>query len=590
MNDYPFEKTVAEIMVREVQTISQEESVQQAAELFAEHSIRHLVVTDDVGRVVGVFSDRDLMQHTIYCLSHEESPGVSPVSGSIAESPVTVNIDTPLSTAAGILANRKIGCLPVLDHDGGLCGIVSTVDLLQHYGEQADRPALTGNLAGENILAEETLQLLNDFEMAKMVYESSARDLTDLVEKLAEEKKIAKAAIQVKQEFLANMSHEIRTPMTAILGFTEILLENLTDEQNLAAANTIKLNGEHMLCLINDILDLSKVEAGKLEVERIACSPISLIADVASLMRLRAEEKGLGFLIRHDGPLPSIIQTDPTRLRQILINIVGNAIKFTQAGSVEIVTRLLEGPHQETKLQFDVTDSGIGIAAEKVESLFHPFTQADNSTTRQFGGTGLGLTICKRLVELLDGDISVVSTVSKGSTFSFTVATGKLGEIPLNHNPHQSHDLWNQSKVGNSGEGSLQDCRILLAEDGPDNQRLISLLLKKVGADVTVAKNGRIAVELASTAIQKNQPFDVILMDMQMPILDGYAATRQLRSKGYSLPILALTAHAMSGDRQKCLDAGCDDFLTKPVDRTSLIQLVAHYANVTALSQAPPVC
>ena len=391
-------------------------------------------------------------------------------------------------------------------------------------------------------------------------------------------KESAELANKTKSEFLANMSHEIRTPMTAILGFTDILLGNVSNPESVESVQTIKRNGESLIGLINDILDLSKIESGKLNVEQIECSAHQVVVDVSSLMKVRAQAKGLQLDVRFDGPIPEKICTDPARLRQVLINIVGNAIKFTETGSIQIITRLENRAGDEPHLRFDIVDNGIGIAEDKIENLFLPFTQADSSTTRQFGGTGLGLTICERLVELLGGSISVTSTLEKGSIFSVTVSTGSLDNVTMVNN-------FEELVIGNEDSGAVQEasaalsgCRILFAEDGPDNQRLISFLLKKAGAEVTVADNGKIAVDYALAAIKEARPFDVILMDLQMPVLDGYAATRTLRNLEYQNPIIALTAHAMSTDRQKCLDAGCDDYASKPIDKQKLIEMVASYA------------
>jgi len=390
----------------------------------------------------------------------------------------------------------------------------------------------------------------------------------------------AQAANRAKSEFLANMSHEIRTPMTAILGFADVLLETIKNEENVAAANTIKRNGQYLLDLINDILDVSKIESGKLVVEIIECSPQHILAEVASLMRVRASAKGLELKTEFDGPIPEHILSDPTRLRQILFNLAGNAIKFTEHGTIRIVARVLDADSKEPKMQFDIVDPGIGITEEQASKLFQPFVQADSSTTRVYGGTGLGLTITKRLAMLLGGSIAFQSIHGEGSTFSVSVSTGSLAGVPMIANPHEIEKPSTSTERGSGAEIRLNS-RVLFAEDGPDNQRLISFVLEKAGAEVTIAENGQIAYDFAMKAHEQDKPFDVILMDMQMPVLDGYGSTGKLRHAGYRGPIIALTAHAMNGDRTKCIDAGCDDYTTKPIDRNQLIRMISEYSQPT---------
>ncbi len=404
-------------------------------------------------------------------------------------------------------------------------------------------------------------------------------NVTDLVQA----RQAAEAATHAKSEFLANMSHEIRTPMTAILGFADVLLEHsasaTVSSEQVEAALTIKRNGEYLLTIINDILDLSKIEAGKMTVERIRCSPHQIVADVAALIGVRAEAKGLRFDVQYVGVLPDTICTDPVRIRQILINILGNAFKFTEVGGVELSVALDQcGP--EPRLQFDVRDTGIGMTPEQVSRLFAPFSQADASTSRRFGGTGLGLTISRRLAEMLGGHIEVVSSrTGHGTHMRFSVATGSLVGVTLLADPGQAVVVGatRSAKGLLGGSGPDSACRVLLAEDGPDNQRLIALYLRKAGAKVTVVDNGARAVAAALAARTGGTPFDVILMDMQMPELDGYEATRRLRDSGYDGAIVALTAHAMAQDRRKCLDAGCDEYASKPVDRELLVGCVQRY-------------
>ena len=400
----------------------------------------------------------------------------------------------------------------------------------------------------------------------------ASQRLEAAVVELKAAKQSAETATQTKNEFLANMSHEIRTPMTAILGFSDVLLGSVSEPDQVDGLRTIKKNGEYLLGIINDILDISKIESGKLEVEQIECSPHEILAEVASLLRVKASAKRLPLEVQYETALPETIRSDPTRLRQILINLTGNAIKFTELGSVRLVARALDVESEDPQLQIDVVDTGIGVNAGQRDKLFQPFCQADTSTTRRFGGTGLGLAISKRLAEMLGGEIVVYRTSSAGSTFRVTVSAGPLDGVRMLDAPHQEPGA-DPGDARQRREEPLA-CRVLLAEDGPDNQRLLSFVLKKAGAEVTVAENGQVAFDEALAARAAGNQFDVVLMDMQMPVLDGYEATRRLRDAGYAGPIVALTAHAMSGDRAKCIAAGCDDYTTKPIDRDALVQLV----------------
>ena len=382
-------------------------------------------------------------------------------------------------------------------------------------------------------------------------------------------KEQADLANRTKSEFLANMSHEIRTPMAAILGYADLLLEpDQSSDERVNHVQTIRRNSEHLLAVINDILDISKIEAGKMEIEYIQCAPAKIVAEVASLMRVKAMEKGVAFNIEFKNPIPSLVRTDPTRMRQILLNLVSNAIKFTVAGSVRLI---VETKVEEESIVFEIVDTGVGVAPDQQARLFRAFSQADTSTTRRFGGTGLGLVISRRLAEMLGGTLALGSTSSAGSTFVFTIRTGPLENVAMIENAAEAVD----DEPAPITQTPRLSGRILLAEDGLDNQRLISLLLSRAGADVTIVENGADAVSAALEAQKTDKPFDVIFMDMQMPILDGYGATAKLRGAGYSGPIIALTAHAMSSDREKCLAAGCTDYLSKPVDRDKLIQLAA---------------
>ena len=384
----------------------------------------------------------------------------------------------------------------------------------------------------------------------------------------------AEKANRAKSRFLANMSHEIRTPMSAILGYTDLLTDpdlSPSDRHNHLAV--IRRNGQQLLNLINDILDLSKVEAGKMTVEKQPCSIVSIIADVTSIMRIRAEQHGTSLAVQYTSQIPETILTDGARLRQTLVNLVGNAIKFTEDGSVRIAVAFLPAWRQdEPALQIQVIDTGIGIDPENLPTLFDPFVQADSSTSRKYGGTGLGLAIAHYIAELLGGELTARSTPGQGSTFTLIIPTGPLEGVTMLEEPAEAVQQDGSAQDQSQSAKPLAGRRILLAEDGIDNQHLVRFLLTKAGAEVEVADNGKIAVDKANA-----QQFDLILMDIQMPEMDGYEATALLREQGYTGPIVALTAHAMSQDRRKCLKAGCNDYLSKPVNSTELIQTILHH-------------
>jgi len=438
----------------------------------------------------------------------------------------------------------------------------------------------------------------------KRIVETRTRELENSHIDIAAARDEAEAANHAKSDFLANMSHEIRTPMTAILGFADVLQDAVEEHRAPSdcynAVQIIRRNGEYLLAIIDDILDISKIEAGKMIVEMLACSPKQLVDEVVELVRVRAESKGLALRVEYDESVPGSILTDPTRIRQILINLLGNAIKFTDVGSVRLVVRSVHDSNEHPSLQFDIIDTGIGMTAEQASRLFKPFQQADTSTTREFGGTGLGLHLSKRLAEMLGGDVVIAKTqLGVGTCFRATVAA-KPQTSHCTTTPHVMMSTVNeQTKARSTKEvevdkeadmqhdADLHNCHILLVEDAEDNQRLISFVLKKAGAEVKVANNGKIAVEATVAAWETGEPFDVILMDMQMPVMDGYEATKLLRRKGYGGPIIALTAHAMSSDRNKCLDVGCDDYATKPINRQKLLEQVAKWSRKPRTNDCP---
>ncbi len=409
-----------------------------------------------------------------------------------------------------------------------------------------------------------------EMEAMRSAIESTVVERTH---ELAEAKAMADSANQSKSEFLANMSHEIRTPLTAILGFCDLLRDEALFEkappQRIQTIETIRRAGGHLLDVINDILDLSKIEAGKLATEQVETQLPRILHEIDSMMRPRVAAKGVDLRVLLETAVPDRITSDPTRLRQILMNLVGNATKFTETGTIRIKTRI-DQSNGECKLKIAVEDTGAGITAGQAESLFRPFTQADMSVTRKHGGTGLGLTICRRLAHLMGGDVRLdFSEPGIGSRFVL--------ELPFVEFPNSQlvHDLCAFSpKTQNDVDevAAALNGRILLAEDSEDNQQLISFHLRRAGAEVTIAGNGRIALEALQAAEEQGRPFDLLLTDMQMPEMDGYTLAKTLRARGQrQLPIVALTAHAMAEDRQKCLAAGCNDFSTKPIHKAALI-------------------
>ncbi|HEB59921.1 MAG TPA: response regulator [Gammaproteobacteria bacterium] len=395
---------------------------------------------------------------------------------------------------------------------------------------------------------------------------------------------VANAANRAKSRFLANMSHEIRTPLTAIIGFAEASLDSdQTMEDRIQALGTIQRSGTHLLTIINDILDFSKIEAGELELESIPVSPFQILTDVAAIVAIQAEQKELAFEVDYQFPIPAEFDSDPVRLRQILLNLCSNAIKFTEQGRIRICMVYCE---IEGQLQFIVSDTGIGISAAQGSKIFEPFKQAESGTTRRFGGTGLGLSLSRYLARKLGGDLEFESEVGQGSTFKFRV------ECPMRNDTqmvHRREDI--QVTLGSeTGELAVRtpmlEGDVLLVEDNPNNQRLISVLLSKMGARVTVAGNGKEGLELV-----REREFDMVYMDIQMPVMSGLDAIRAMREEGRTLPVVALTANATSEDQEECFDAGFDEFLTKPVARRQLYEITAHYLKQVdnALTDSSPI-
>ncbi|WP_432797724.1 hybrid sensor histidine kinase/response regulator [Poriferisphaera sp. WC338] len=389
----------------------------------------------------------------------------------------------------------------------------------------------------------------------------------------------AEAASAAKSSFLANMSHEIRTPMTAILGYSDSLLEQSNEKDRLReSVNAIQRNGQHLIHIINDILDLSKIEAGKLHVDQISFEPIAILAEVESLMRVKAIEKNLKLEVVFETAMPEKMLSDPIRLRQILLNLVSNAIKFTDEGYVKIHVRYKTADvnHVDGRLVFEIEDTGVGIGEDDIQRIFLPFDQVDMSVRRKAGGTGLGLTICKRLVDLLGGKLAVHSEPRKGSRFTVTLPLRmKKGFRMIDHPSILQRNRVRGDEDPSPHERPLADKRIMLVEDAADNRKLLHYFLEQAGAEVIETLDGKEAIEMCSEILEHDQGIDLIVMDMQMPVMDGYSAAKEMRSRGWIIPILGLTAHALPSDRRKVLEAGCDDYATKPIDRAKFISLCA---------------
>jgi signal transduction histidine kinase/CheY-like chemotaxis protein/HPt (histidine-containing phosphotransfer) domain-containing protein len=398
---------------------------------------------------------------------------------------------------------------------------------------------------------------------ARMILYSDVTDLFQLADKLHEARDAAEAATRVKSEFLATMSHEIRTPMNGVMGMIGLLLETNLNAEQLKLARTARESADSLLKIIDDILDYSKLESGKIDLEAVNFSPEQLVDGVASLLTARAMAKGIGLSMNLSPGTPLWVRGDPTRLRQMLFNLVGNGIKFTEKGDVKIIGSYRDLGDGKLELRFEVRDTGIGIAEDARSRLFTRFSQADSSTTRRFGGTGLGLAICRQLAEAMGGQIGVDSQVGRGSNFFFTVRC-ELGEPPAGISRPDSASL------------DMRSLRILVAEDNSVNQLFIKTMLHRLGHRVDVVANGAEAV-----AAVKHVPYDVVLMDIQMPEMDGATATRiirQLEGPIAQIPIIALTANVMADQRQEYLAAGMDDYVTKPIERPLLLAALAKVA------------
>ncbi|MCC6781452.1 MAG: response regulator [Planctomycetes bacterium] len=468
-----------------------------------------------------------------------------------------LGVDYDAATMVEAIATRRIVVL-------SMGGFLVLVVLAAGAVVMVVRGELKRRLVAQAMLEEKTSAL-----------ERSNEELAAKGRALEEANAAATAATVAKTEFLANMSHEIRTPMTAILGFADVLLEeDQSPEQRVRCVQTIQRSGQHLLTILNDILDLSKIEAGRLEIHRVPCAIVGLLDETLQMMRARADTKGVTLVLDAAPEVPRLVHCDPTRLRQVLVNLLGNAVKFTEQGKVTLRAQV-DGVGAARTLRLAVEDTGIGMTAEQMARLFKPFSQVDSSTTRHYGGTGLGLSISLRLVQMMGGTIEVKSEHARGSAFTVS--------LPIDVEVDGSGGGGATQRNGSASTRTQLDGRVLVVEDGLDNQKLISLVLRKAGVEFEVVGNGRAAVERLSQST--GAPIDVVFMDMMMPVMDGYEATRALRAAGFQRPIVALTAHAIEGERERCFAAGCDAFVTKPIDRTELLGVLGRWLATRAAIQ-----
>jgi PAS domain S-box-containing protein len=412
--------------------------------------------------------------------------------------------------------------------------------------------------------AERILAILRDITARKQT--EKALELADGLRRAKDE---AERANRAKSEFLSNVSHEIRTPLTAILGFSDLLSEHpylhgCPDELR-EYFGTIQQNGRFLLALIDDLLDLSRIEARQFRIESEPCWPERIISDVVETLRAKAEAKQIGLEVVLEGTVPPTIATDRWRLQQVLVNLVDNAIKFTETGTVTLTARRIELPGAGPILQFAVSDTGIGMTEAAMRELFQPFYRVRSGEPDSPGGTGLGLAICKRIARRLGGDITVRSAPRAGSTFTLSIPTGSPNEFEF-FSPRADEPQVPAALVTAPAPSPRLHGRILVADDNEANRRLISLRLRKAGADVVTACDGQEAIDRTNEAAVERRPFDAVIMDMQMPVVDGYDAVRELRARGFNRPIIALTAYAMDQDRDECLALGCNDFVSKPIE------------------------
>ena len=467
---------------------------------------------------------------------------------------------------------RRDDALEVVRSDRGQRVMQSVRDVTEELIREEQRTLARRDAARDRsrAIGYTTAVTLTLLEIATLAI--AVRMLTAYLRAVAAARRRAELASRARGEFLANMSHEIRTPMTAILGYADILRDRVDDPDDEHLVDTINNNGRHLLRILSDILDLAKIDAGHLSVDRRQTALEPLVADLYSTLAVLAGRKSLAFEIEFENPVPRVLNTDAVRLRQVLFNLIGNAIKFTERGHVRVRLSFEEATND---LVVRISDSGVGIEPEKVAAIFEPFEQQDTSATREHEGTGLGLAICQRLAGALGGTISVESEPGLGSTFVLRVDCGDLTDVDL---IHATVTVKRSEPPARRLRGDELSCRVLVVDDRREIRFLARRLIESAGGNVVEAENGSEAVKLLGEDDAIGHSIDVCLMDMQMPVMDGYEATRRIRRRGLTLPIIALTANSMVDDRKRCLAAGCSDYLAKPIDSQKLVEKLAAWS------------